>query len=207
MPLLVDFRGWQVSPGMAAALRAIESQYGAEIQITSAYRSKEEQWRLYNEFLAGTRAGPVARAGWSQHQLGDAIDVAAGTSRDLLVRVGPQYGIYQRKDDKPHFDFGGKPAANPDQYTNIGAAGGVTYPVANAVIEGVGLLSPVSTILKYLDREVVQPFKTSIERTALVILGAGLLVVAFTRTETGQKTIKTVVRAGKAVATRGASEL
>jgi len=46
--------------------------------VTSGYRSKAEQSRIYADKLAGRHAGPVAKPGTSDHERGQAIDVAFG---------------------------------------------------------------------------------------------------------------------------------
>ena len=46
-------------------------------RVTSAYRSRSEQERLYRRFLAGQSRYPVARPGTSRHEHGRAIDLVA----------------------------------------------------------------------------------------------------------------------------------
>jgi len=44
--------------------------------ITSARRTLDDQWRLYDRFLRGESSLPVAFPGTSKHELGLAIDLA-----------------------------------------------------------------------------------------------------------------------------------
>jgi hypothetical protein len=62
------------SEDATAALRA------GGLKTTSARRSYKEQKKIYEEFLAGKRPGPVAKPGTSPHEKGMAVDVGKKTN-------------------------------------------------------------------------------------------------------------------------------
>src|SRR5258708_17223198 len=55
-------------------LDAVVSQSGLVGRFTSGYRSRSQQTRLYNSYLAGHSAFPVAAPGFSAHEYGEAFD-------------------------------------------------------------------------------------------------------------------------------------
>lgn len=61
--------------GVAEATKIAASIGG---RVTSGYRSTEKQAQLYADKLAGRHAGPVAKPGTSDHERGQAIDIAYG---------------------------------------------------------------------------------------------------------------------------------
>ena len=74
----------------AEALRA----YGIDIYPggpLSAYRTYEQQARLYRAFLAG-RGPPADPPGSSSHESGTAVDVATPAMRRVIDRIGWKYG-------------------------------------------------------------------------------------------------------------------
>lgn len=68
------------------ALYAYIVRLDPSAQVSSAYRSRTEQARLYRRFLAGLMPGPVAPPGYSYHEAGRAIDVLA--SDEALKTAG-----------------------------------------------------------------------------------------------------------------------
>lgn len=56
--------------------RSIVASIGG--RVTSGTRSNERQQQLYADFLAGRHKGPVAKPGTSDHERGQAVDVAYG---------------------------------------------------------------------------------------------------------------------------------
>lgn len=76
-------------------------------RVTSAYRSRAEQTRLYRRYLAGVSKFPVAPPGRSKHEQGRAVDIVA--SRAVLRRLGRAWersgGVWGgRFDDEIHFE-------------------------------------------------------------------------------------------------------
>lgn len=67
---------------------------GQDIQITSGYRSKEQQQALYDESIRQGRKGFVAPAGTSNHEFGNAIDInTVGLNMDLLDKLLEKRGL------------------------------------------------------------------------------------------------------------------
>lgn len=79
-----------LAPAMKAALARAEQILGHEIPITSGYRSRDDQERLYAN--RANNPYPVAPPGSSMHEQGLAIDVPPEVVPEL-VRVGPQAGL------------------------------------------------------------------------------------------------------------------
>ena len=62
----------------AAVMDAAQSFYdttGQPLMITSAKRSREDQERLYNDYITGRSPYPAARPGTSAHEQGQAVDI------------------------------------------------------------------------------------------------------------------------------------
>ncbi|MDQ6927632.1 MAG: M15 family metallopeptidase [Actinomycetota bacterium] len=79
-----------LAPAMKAALARAEQILGHQIPITSGYRSRQDQERLYAN--RANNPYPVAPPGSSMHEQGLAIDVPPEVVPDL-VRVGTQAGL------------------------------------------------------------------------------------------------------------------
>lgn len=93
-----------LAPAMKAALARAEQILGHEIPITSGYRSREEQERLYAN--RANNPYPVAPPGSSRHEQGLAIDVPTATVPEL-VRAGPDAGLCHPfpEADPVHFEL------------------------------------------------------------------------------------------------------
>lgn len=93
-----SFRPW--------AAWLIEQAQGAE--VTSTWRSRSQQRRIYRRSLNGTRAFPAAPPGSSVHQFGLAIDLVAPPEE--LARLGAIWrkagGIWGGSVDPIHFEAG-----------------------------------------------------------------------------------------------------
>jgi len=83
--------------------------YDRTAQVTSAFRSRSEQRRLYDRYLRGLSKYPAAPPGSSMHELGRAIDIkadlialqAAGVAWEYYGGTwGGQFGGY----DPIHFE-------------------------------------------------------------------------------------------------------
>jgi LAS superfamily LD-carboxypeptidase LdcB len=59
------------------AMRAAAAKAGIVLSVSYAYRSMEEQVRLYAKYLAGT-GNLAAKPGFSNHQSGVAVDINVG---------------------------------------------------------------------------------------------------------------------------------
>lgn len=82
-----SFSGYarNVRPYFEALYRAAQ-RLDRNARVTSTVRSRSEQRRLYNAYLAGRSRFPAAPPGRSKHELGRAIDIAA--SPEALRRLG-----------------------------------------------------------------------------------------------------------------------
>lgn len=84
-------------------LKALPTAY-----VSSAYRSKAEQQRLYDGWVAGLPGfAPANRPGTSQHELGLAVDVACPYELNLKrATLGALYGLYTPHSTEPwHFEL------------------------------------------------------------------------------------------------------
>lgn len=85
-------------------------QRGIRIIITSTFRSKKEQEKLYRQFRAGLSDFPVAFPGESTHQLGIAVDLVPERVVDLPVVVEVMRAVgfkWAGPQDRVHFTFQG----------------------------------------------------------------------------------------------------
>lgn len=79
-----------LAPAMLAAIARAEQLLGHRIMITSGFRSRAEQQRLWD--ARATNPYPVAPPGTSRHESGFAIDVPSAQVAELR-RVGPAAGL------------------------------------------------------------------------------------------------------------------
>jgi hypothetical protein len=79
-----------LAPAMKAALARAEQLLGHPISITSGYRSRQDQERLFAN--RANNPYPVAPPGSSMHEQGLAVDVSPGAVPDV-ARVGPRSGL------------------------------------------------------------------------------------------------------------------
>ena len=76
-----------VSPALVAALTQAVTAYGKPITITSGVRSKEEQQKLYDDWISGKSKFPAAKPGNSKHERGNAVDISLADA-DALASGG-----------------------------------------------------------------------------------------------------------------------
>lgn len=78
----------------------------ASARVTSSYRTRAEQTRLYRRYLAGLSRFPAAPPGRSKHEHGRAIDLYAGD--ETLRRLGAAWeaagGKWGGERDPIHFE-------------------------------------------------------------------------------------------------------
>lgn len=93
-----------LAPALQAALAQAGARLGRAVPITSGYRSRAEQARLYAR--RATNPFPVARPGFSAHERGLAVDVPRSFVAALL-RVARQVGLCQPYPvaDPVHFEL------------------------------------------------------------------------------------------------------
>lgn len=87
-------------PGVARSL-------GFSARVTSGYRSRASQTRLYKRYLAGLQPYPVAVPGTSDHEKGLALDVVS-TDTPQLVALLTSVGLrWAGEADPVHFTMVG----------------------------------------------------------------------------------------------------
>ena len=95
-------------PALAAIKRNLPSvarSLGFSARVTSGYRSRASQTRLYNRYIQGLQPYPVAPPGTSDHERGLALDVVS-TNPDELVRLLTSAGLFWAGEDDPvHFSL------------------------------------------------------------------------------------------------------
>ena len=91
-------------PELQAALAEAARLLGTPVPITSGWRSREAQQRLYDD--RGTNPYPVARPGTSQHERGRAVDVPRSFAARLAA-VGLRAGLCRPwpDTDPVHFEL------------------------------------------------------------------------------------------------------
>lgn len=70
------------------ALVAYATRAGLSPQVTSAYRSYQQQAMLYRRYRSGRSVLPAAPPGRSKHNIGLAVDVDLPRSRQYLPWLG-----------------------------------------------------------------------------------------------------------------------
>ncbi len=96
----------------ARALVDAAGAAGLQPRITSTVRTRSEQRRLYNRFLAGQSGFPVVPPGFSAHEYGEAFDMVV-SPMDALADVGytwQQWGGGWSAGDAVHFELPGATA-------------------------------------------------------------------------------------------------
>ncbi|CAB4123433.1 Peptidase M15B [uncultured Caudovirales phage] len=68
------------------AKAAYREQFGKELPVTSGFRTREDQQRLYDQ--RGTNPNPVAKPGTSLHESGNAADISANVPESFLNQFG-----------------------------------------------------------------------------------------------------------------------
>lgn len=91
----------------AEALYHVAARLDPGARITSAFRSRAEQTRLYRRYLAGLSRFPAAPPGRSHHEYGRAIDMVARP--EVLRRLGAAWasigGTWGGERDPIHFQL------------------------------------------------------------------------------------------------------
>src|SRR5260370_15931540 len=91
----------------AGALVDAAGAAGLQPRITSTVRTRSEQRRLYNRFLAGQSGFPVVPPGFSAHEYGEAFDMVV-SPMDALADVGytwQQWGGWGSCGRAVHFEL------------------------------------------------------------------------------------------------------
>src|SRR6266851_125134 len=103
---------YDLVPELQKPARALLDAAGAarlQPRITSTFRTRSEQGRLYRRFLAGAAGFPVAPPGFSAHEYGEAFDMVV-SPMEALADVGYtwlQWGGGWNPGDAIHFELPG----------------------------------------------------------------------------------------------------
>jgi hypothetical protein len=101
-----DYAVNNINPGLQAAL--IKAYHDMPEEYRSSFNLREgARTTPYQAFLHSIGAGkwPVAPPGYSRHEVGGAVDIAAGPAREWLRSRTGQYGIEPLAGDAPHFQL------------------------------------------------------------------------------------------------------
>ena len=133
-----------VNENLATSLKAAASEYmsitGKPVMVTSAVRSKEEQQRLYDDYVSGKSKYPAAPPGKSKHGQGTAVDIDSSTANAMA-----QKGILAK------YGLGQTVANDPVHIEKISAAGGaiLSGPMGgytpNLTMHGTEAIVPINT--------------------------------------------------------------
>lgn len=109
----------RLAPALRAALAGAGRLLGRPVPVTSGYRSRAEQARLYAR--RASRPYPVAAPGRSQHERGLAVDVPASFVPTLLT-VAARVGLCRPYpvSDPVHFELCRRPPPVPGPATGAG---------------------------------------------------------------------------------------
>lgn len=81
------------------------SAEGIDVRVTSGYRSRAHQSRLYNRWKAGKSRLPAARPGTSKHERGLAADLLA-SDLPRVVKIARSLGLkWAGEKDPVHFEL------------------------------------------------------------------------------------------------------
>ena len=116
-----------LDPGLADDARALDSvvyQSGLQGRFTSGLRTRAEQTRLYNRFLAGQSQFPAAPPGASAHEYGWAFDyvVVPEAYQTAVGQFWASFGLGWSESDAIHFELPGASAEAMRRY-NAGLSG------------------------------------------------------------------------------------
>lgn len=102
----------QVQEQLITAAQEYYNQTGRKLQVNSAFRTVEDQKRLYDESVAAGRPGrgptgmPIAKPGTSKHSKGIVVDIQQGKDDPIAQQILSQRGFSQNVPGDPvHFEF------------------------------------------------------------------------------------------------------
>ena len=132
----------QAAPKEGGAAAKIAADLG--VPLTSGTRTNDEQWKLYDDWVAGGRKGPVvARPGSSKHETGNAIDVDMKKATPEQIQALKDKGFKQTVASEPwHFELVAAPATSAP---SISAAPATTAPTTATTAAAPAAAKPVGT--------------------------------------------------------------
>jgi hypothetical protein len=102
----------QVQEQLITAAQEYYNQTGRKLQVNSAFRTVDDQKRLYDESVAAGRPGrgptgmPIAKPGTSKHSKGIVVDIQQGKDDPIAQQILSQRGFSQNVPGDPvHFEF------------------------------------------------------------------------------------------------------
>jgi hypothetical protein len=98
----------KVREAVILAAQEYKQLTGEKLRINSGMRSREDQERLYNDWIRRGKTGmPVAPPGRSSHESGLAVDIQQGTGDRRAIDILNQFGLIQNVPNDPvHFTPG-----------------------------------------------------------------------------------------------------
>lgn len=121
---------------IATNLPRVARAQGFQARVTSGYRSRAAQTKLYNRWVQGLQPYPVAYPGTSDHEKGIAIDAIATDTAKLVALLTSAGLNWAGPSDPVHFTFGTLPSQAKAKSTKksifkkaLGAASWVPGPV------------------------------------------------------------------------------
>jgi len=113
----------EVQKAVLGAAQEYKQLTNTKLRINSGMRSREDQERLYAEYLQRGKTGmPVAPPGTSAHETGLAVDIQQGKGDARAIGILRKYGLLQTVANDPvHFTLAG---ANVPAYAYGGIAQG-----------------------------------------------------------------------------------
>lgn len=104
---------------IARNLPRVAKANGFQVRITSGYRSRSVQAKLYRDYLNGTALYPVNPPGTSLHEKGMALDILSTNQNalaSLLTSIGLTWG---GPSDPIHFQIGQNSALGASRTQNL----------------------------------------------------------------------------------------
>lgn len=109
---------------IARNLPKVAASQGLEVRITSGFRTRAVQAKLYRDYITGVSAYPANPPGQSAHEKGLALDILT-TDVNKLVSILSSVGlVWAGMGDPIHFEIPSK--------TALGGSVGQKVPVAKA---------------------------------------------------------------------------
>jgi hypothetical protein len=124
---------------------------GIDVRVTSGFRSRSLQTKLYNDYLAGINPYPAAPPGTSKHETGEAIDVLS-TNTETLVTLLTSVGLsWAGPDDPIHFEIPSGQAAISPRTNELPPARAIPW-------ESLSRKDQMALLLAGVNRKVMKPW-------------------------------------------------
>lgn len=152
---------------IARNIPRVAASLGFNARVTSGYRSRALQAKLYREYIEGRAPYVVAPPGTSIHEKGLAIDVVS-TDTDALASLLASVGLsWAGPSDPVHFTLRGAPASS---YAKKGAGQAWAEGPGSAIPDALTYLPIIGTAFSTL-KNPVNEAKSQASKLLDVILG------------------------------------